>query len=248
VNRSDTALVSVRNQRPGLRWDYYEIGGLSALPNFASLTPVRSGIAVDFMIDAAMPRPDNFAVRFSGFIDIVKDGQYTFTTISDDGSALWIGDTKVVDNDSLHAPMERSGTIQLSAGMHPIRVTFFEAGGGEELQVLWLVPGTTSTKDIPGNVLFHTPDSATDGHPRSIGNRKRDESFNIRKTIKGFAFCISDPSTTIEIIRPDGAVVRTFSGQGNFVLRSKEARRGMYVYIVRSAGVAGERSGKLMLR
>ena len=48
----------------------------------------------------------------------------------DDGSRLWIGDELVVDNDGLHGMVERTGSIALLQGKHPIRIAFFENGGG----------------------------------------------------------------------------------------------------------------------
>ena len=38
----------------------------------------------------------------------------TFYTSSDDGSRLWIDGTPVVDNDGIHPPIERSGSIALT--------------------------------------------------------------------------------------------------------------------------------------
>ena len=35
---------------------------------------------------------------------------------SDDGSAIWLGDAKVVDNDSLHGTVEKSGRVLLKPG------------------------------------------------------------------------------------------------------------------------------------
>ena len=70
-----------------------------------------------------------------------KDGKYTFTTVSDDGSLLFIDGKKVVDNDGIHGVQSRSGTVNLKAGKHSIEVRFFEKSGGEELAVAWSGPG-----------------------------------------------------------------------------------------------------------
>ena len=78
---------------------------------------------------------DNFGVIYTAFIKIEKDGVYSFSTRSDDGSVLWIGDKKVVDNDGWHGPQTREGQVALKAGFHPIKVTYFEGAGGEELTV-----------------------------------------------------------------------------------------------------------------
>lgn len=47
-------------------------------------------------------RHDNVAAVIEGFLPIPSTDRWTFGTISDDGSKLWIGDRLVVDNDGLH--------------------------------------------------------------------------------------------------------------------------------------------------
>ncbi len=61
---------------------------------------------------------------------------YRFYTRSDDGSALFIGDTEVVNNDGSHGNLEASGIIALKAGYHPIKVLYFEDYEGQALRVL----------------------------------------------------------------------------------------------------------------
>lgn len=137
---------------PGIAYEYFEVNGLSVLPDFDSLTPVATGTATNFDLGVRQ-RNDNFALRFTGLISITQAGSYTFYTESDDGSALFINNQQVVDNDGLHSARERSGSITLSAGLHQITVTFFESGGGEVLNVRMAGPGLAKQL-IPDNVLF----------------------------------------------------------------------------------------------
>ena len=60
---------------------------------------------------------------------------YTFYTISDDGSQLFIGDQKIVDNDGCHGDLERSGDRALAAGRHPFLLNYFQNSSGQTLQV-----------------------------------------------------------------------------------------------------------------
>ncbi len=55
--------------------------------------------------------------------------------VSDDGSNLFIGNEKVVDNDGLHGAKEVEGLVALGAGWHKIQVSFFEKTGGDVLKV-----------------------------------------------------------------------------------------------------------------
>lgn len=138
----------------GLDYKYYEESNLAKVPDFSKLTPVKTGVINNFDISIAS-RSDQFAVDYEGFIDVPTDGQYTFYTTSDDGSMLYIGDRLVVDNDGLHAAIEKSGTIGLKAGKHAIRVGFFERLGGEVLNVSYGGPGI-SKRAIPNLILFRS--------------------------------------------------------------------------------------------
>ena len=64
-----------------------------------------------------------------------RTGIYTFYCESDDGSRLTIDDQEVVLNDGLHGPVEKEGLIALQAGIHAIRVDFFERSGGSDINV-----------------------------------------------------------------------------------------------------------------
>ena len=70
---------------------------------------------------------------------------------------MFIDNKLIVDNDGLHGKQERSGQVSLSAGMHDIRVVYFEKSGGEILEVKYQGPNI-SKKTIPNAVLF-TSDS-----------------------------------------------------------------------------------------
>jgi hypothetical protein len=135
----------------GLKYEYYE-GTWNLLPNFDSLTPVVQGRANNFDIGLRL-RNDNFAFRFTGYIDLASNGGYTFYTSSDDGSKLYIDGNLVVNNDGLHWMQEQSGYVYLLAGKHQIVVTYFEKDGSEELLVSCQGPGI-SKKQVPVNKLF----------------------------------------------------------------------------------------------
>ncbi|HLK96265.1 MAG TPA: PA14 domain-containing protein, partial [Hymenobacter sp.] len=136
----------------GLNYAYYEGTDWSVLPNFAALTPVKTG-TISTVDLTPRNRDDNFAFTYSGFVDVPTDGTYTFYTSSDDGSKLLIGNTEVVNNDELHAAQERSGTIGLKAGKHAITVRFFERTGGQVLTASYSGPGISKTT-IPASALY----------------------------------------------------------------------------------------------
>jgi len=143
----------------GLNYEYFEILNLSQLPDFDTLTPIAAGTTANFDLGIRQ-RDDDFAVRFTGYLSIPTAGNYTFYTESDDGSALYLNDTLVVQNDGIHAPQESAGSIDLIEGLHPITVLFFENEGGELLNVSMEGPGLTK-QAIADDQLLGEPSGLT---------------------------------------------------------------------------------------
>lgn len=137
----------------GLTYKYYE-GIWIKLPDFPKLPVVKSGIVYEFGLDKIIPTKDEYALTFEGMIEIKKDGIYEFFIQSNDGTKLFINNQLVVDHDGPHgADMEKTGKIILSKGMHPIRLNYFQAGGGMYLLVQYSGPGTEKQK-VPAAILF----------------------------------------------------------------------------------------------
>jgi outer membrane protein assembly factor BamB len=137
--------------QPGMSYDYAE-GKWEKLPDFNNLNIKRSGDINNFDI-VGRDVEENFAFNFYGYIRVETDGMYRFFTSSDDGSRLWIGEKCVVNNDGNHGNQERFGDLALNKGLHPIRVGYYQGGGGKELFVLYEGPGIKK-QEIPGSVLF----------------------------------------------------------------------------------------------
>mgnify|MGYP006266254775 CR=1 FL=1 len=146
--------ISKRALSAGLRYAYYEGDFSAELPNFATLEPLRTGIARYSHPDSLERRMDHFALAFEGYIDIPKTGIYTFYTRSDDGSQLFLHDKLVVDNNGSHSARARRGHIALQAGLHPIRVTYFEDFLGETLEIGYEAEGLPRRR-VPFAELYH---------------------------------------------------------------------------------------------
>ncbi|MBN1126310.1 MAG: lamin tail domain-containing protein [Sedimentisphaerales bacterium] len=141
---------SIGGGESGLHYEYFE-GNWDLLPDFDLLAPIEEGTTSNFDI-SVRNQDDYFGFRFTGYVSVPADGEYTFYTSSDDGSRLWIDTTLVVDNDGLHGAQEVGGSITLTAGAHPITVTMFEKGGDEVLTVSYQGPGI-SKQLIPDAAL-----------------------------------------------------------------------------------------------
>ena len=143
--------VKVSNVENGLDYEYFE-GSWTSVPDFGGLKPVGKGRAENIGLESA-DGEDNIGLRFSGYIEVPRDGVYTFYTESDDGSKVYIDEQLVVENDGLHWPQIKEGTIALKKGKHTIVVDFFEQGGDQALEAGYEGPGIKRQK-IPNSVLF----------------------------------------------------------------------------------------------
>ena len=138
----------------GLSYEAYA-GHWHVLPDFAPLKPVETGT----MPTVALGRwagKDSFALRFTGYVEAPSDGIYAFYSASDDGSRVYVGGRLVVDSDGLHGPVEKRGFVPLKAGLHALRVEYFEASGDEALAVAWEGPGLRK-QPIAAKALRHKP-------------------------------------------------------------------------------------------
>lgn len=91
--------------------------------------------------------PEQFSVRWIGFLTVGRPGFYTFTTTSDDGSQLLLDNAvdPVVDNGGVHGPQTRSGTIHLDRGAHMLELRYAQNGGGAALSWSWSREGAAHT-------------------------------------------------------------------------------------------------------
>ncbi len=135
----------------GINYAYFE-GNWDRLPDFKTINPQKRGSLPEPGL-SPQSRPEYFGFEFTGFIRIPATDVYNFYTESDDGSALYIGDSLVVDNNGLHGAQEKKGEIALAAGMHPIRIEYFNKTGGSGLKVSYA--GKNVKKQLlPPTLLF----------------------------------------------------------------------------------------------
>lgn len=125
--------VAVNHITPGLKLESFE-GEWSKVPDFAALTPVKTRIAMDINT-AAAPRKENYALRFTGYVQIYDPGIYEFWFACDDGGKLLVGQRVLIDNDGLHQRIEKSAAIALAAGWHPIAIEMFQRSGDAALEL-----------------------------------------------------------------------------------------------------------------
>lgn len=137
--------------QPGLRYWYYE-GKYKSVFDMSPSTLVSRGTVSDFSLDPAKVE-DHFGFIYEGLILVPETSLYEFFTYSDDGSVLWINNRMVVDNDGSHAAIRSDGKIGLKAGLHRVKLAYFEDYEGQELRVGYRLPGGKD-KLIVSDILF----------------------------------------------------------------------------------------------
>jgi glucose/arabinose dehydrogenase/PKD repeat protein len=99
---------------------------------------------------------DNFSVRWEGQVEAPVTGTYTFYITADDGVRLWVNNQLLVDKYFDQAPTEYTATISLTAGQkYPVRVDFFETGGGAVAKLDWAYPNQ-ARQAVPAGRLCAT--------------------------------------------------------------------------------------------
>ena len=113
---------------------YYE-GDWERLPDFDQLEPKSTGISNGFELLLG-DKKDGYGIVYTGYWKTTKNGKYKFRLGCEDGSRLIIDGQTIVTNDNLHGlEFQEANDVSIVAGLHEVRVEFFEGSGGEALQV-----------------------------------------------------------------------------------------------------------------
>ena len=139
--------------KSGLAYDYYQTFTYSVL-NLRNREITISGTIEKFAIAPCAEGEKEFGFIIRGYVDIQKQGVYTFYILSNDGSKLYVNGKELIDNDGRHGPVEKSGKIALRVGKYPIMVEYFQNGGGQALTLSWSAK-CFDKQEVPADVLFH---------------------------------------------------------------------------------------------
>ncbi|MEI6140512.1 MAG: GH92 family glycosyl hydrolase [Mariniphaga sp.] len=128
----------------GLNYKYYQAQVMDP-DDLDKLTPIETGIIPNFTIDHRK-REDYFGYVFSGFLDVPKDGIYTFSIKVNDRCTFFL-DGKPFLSGGLR-------TIALRKGKYEVLEKYFQLGARKFNIINWEGPGIPK-QEIPGNSLFH---------------------------------------------------------------------------------------------
>lgn len=145
--------VSASDLSPGLDFKYFE-GAWTELPEFSKLQEKKVG-TVENLDLSIRGQNDNFGIVFSGYLKIADKGEYIFAIRSDDGSRITLAGRELIHNDGIHdMTAALSKPVLLSPGFYPLEVEYFEAGGGEGLEIHTYSPVDGSWDQLSKSMLF----------------------------------------------------------------------------------------------
>ncbi|TRX70498.1 family 20 glycosylhydrolase [Carboxylicivirga sp. M1479] len=89
---------------------------------------------------------ESFGLAFNGYFEAKQKGIYEFALSSDDGSAMYLNEQLVVNNDGIHGKKTEFGAIALKKGLYPFDLLYFQTTGHSQLNITVKQPdGTTLT-------------------------------------------------------------------------------------------------------
>lgn len=154
-------LVTYTATAAGLAGLSYEtFRGTGAYPNYINLvypTPLSTGISPTINYNWGSGnvlnsgRNEGVIVKWTGYINLPTSGTQYFGGTADDGIIIKVNNTTVVNSWIESGGDFRQGSINLTAGVYPIEVWYYENGGGALMNLYWYT--SNSWQIIPNSVL-----------------------------------------------------------------------------------------------
>ncbi len=166
----------------------------SQTPNFDKLMPT-----IDWSTTEQFGIADRFVTEVTGYLDVGTAGTYDFRLTSDDGARLLIGGTQVIDHGGLHGPTPKDGSIELAAGLQPLRIDHFDGDFDQRLRLEWQPPGAAGFTVVPNDAL------STDADVTRVTSPGRKECEGVTESPgDGLPLTGVHPDYTLTDLRPDG--------------------------------------------
>ena len=121
-----------------------------SMPDYAKLEANASAIQAKGLINLeGYSEKDHFGLVWEGELNVRREGQFSFTLDSDDLSALYIDDKKVVEVSGLGGMgRAKTGKATLHPGVVKIRVEYLEFTGFTGIAASWSGPGIRGSQSL----------------------------------------------------------------------------------------------------
>lgn len=169
-NSTTAPAVTASDLRPGLVRTDYRGYHEDQREWFATSAPARSTQVVS-VVDIQTQSDDYFSVRWTGYFVPTESGTWTFTTISDDGSYVWLGreaasasplqSRALLSAPGIHGPVRKERDIHLIKGsVYPIRIHFGDAAAWAQMTMLIKSPSADGGGTSLTGLVWHSPVSS----------------------------------------------------------------------------------------
>ncbi len=149
----------------GLYYEYYE-GTWYDYPDFDGMTPDRTGRTDSVSLARIPNRQEDFAVRLTGYLDVLTAGRYDFSVSGDDDGRIVIDGQTVVS--AHYDDGWNTGSIELAPGRHPVAFEVYQRAGKSRLQGAWRGPGF-GWQELPSGVLSPRRPDERSGQVLDVG-------------------------------------------------------------------------------
>lgn len=124
----DTAMIPALTRKPAkpnqLQYKLFK-GNFPWVPSTYNLKPLKEGFATTIDKNIFLQHKDATVIQYKGFINVRKDGPYTFYLRCNGNAFLRIHDAAAIDADKgYQSGTELSRTMNLKAGLHPFTLTY----------------------------------------------------------------------------------------------------------------------------
>ncbi|WP_291287188.1 family 20 glycosylhydrolase [Flavobacterium sp.] len=148
--------LALKPIKQGLKYEYFTGTLFQQVQDLDLAKPVNSGIFEGTVSSEKWKTKKEryIGLKFDGYLYIPETGNYTFSTLSDDGSKLFIDNELIVNNDGIHWLNEAYGTAKLEKGFHKINISYFDQIGGTTLNC-FIQPEGKEKQEISASQLYY---------------------------------------------------------------------------------------------
>lgn len=146
-----------QNEISGLRARRIDLPGRVTFNAMNDLWAAGEVVTARSITNDIRHRDEWYALSFVGFVIIPREGIWTFSVTSDDGSRLILDGQKLINMDQHQSPTTASVAVQADAGLVPFQLDYYQGDSNQTLHVQWAGPGQ-DWQDIPPEAFVHQGD------------------------------------------------------------------------------------------
>ena len=177
-----------------IEYQYFEVPiPLTKLPHFDTLTPKLTGKVATIDVNQLSQRRDDVVFKFTGNLNVPISGDYLFDLLSDDGSALFIDQKQIINNDGKHNFESKKGLVNLKRGAHAFQINYFNNTWGKGLWLKYEGP-KQELRTLQGLYPYPSNNTKKDLHIDPIKTPEMIRSFvNYKDEKRTHVISVGDP-------------------------------------------------------